>query len=212
MRERQVRNFLTTLLFSQGVPMIAGGDEIARSQSGNNNGYCQENELTWYDWNLDERRNKLLKFTTNLVALRRSHPNLHRRNVFQDRTIRNSVVRDIACYSTDGNEMPEETWTTAWVCSVGLMLNGKTLQISDEEGRPIEDDSFLLLVNASHEDIEFTLPSPPNGSPWMQLLNTENIDDHFEENKASEKVIVGGRTMMIFYDRCTSNPEKQSKP
>ena len=95
---------------------------------------------------------------------------------------------------------------------MGLMLNGKTLQISDEEGRPIEDDSFLLLVNASHEGVEFTLPSPPNGSPWMQLLNTKNIDDPFEENKASEKVIVGGRAMMIFYDRCTSNSEKHSKP
>jgi isoamylase len=201
MRERQVRNFLTTLLFSQGVPMIAGGDEIARSQRGNNNAYCQDNEMTWYDWNLDERRRRLLEFTSKVVALRRSHPNLHRRKFFQDRTIRNSVVRDIAWYAADGNEMPSEAWNTAWVQSMGVMLNGKTLQISDEDGNPIKDESFLLLVNASPEGVEFTLPPPPNGSPWSQIIDTENIDNPFEEEKTSEKVIVGGRSMMVFCDR-----------
>ncbi|WP_213804806.1 glycogen debranching protein GlgX [Granulicella sp. dw_53] len=200
MRERQTRNFLTTLLFSQGVPMIAGGDEIARSQRGNNNGYCQDNELTWYDWKLDERRTRLLEFTSRLVQMRRLHPNLHRRKFFQDRTVRNSVIRDIAWYSTDGNEMPEEAWNSGWVRSMGMMLNGKTLQISDDEGASVQDDSFLLFVNASHEGVEFTLPPPPNGSPWSHLINTENINDPFDFREANEKVIVGGRSMVVFCD------------
>jgi glycogen operon protein len=200
LRERQIRNFLATLLLSQGVPMISGGDEFSRSQRGNNNAYCQDNELTWYDWKLDDSRVRLMKFTRRLVKLRLAHPNLHRRKFFQDRTIRNSVVRDIAWYSADGNEMPESAWTTEWTRSMGLMLNGKTLHISDENGDPLEDDSFLILVNASHEGVEFTLPPPPNGAPWRMVMDTENIDDPFKSEAVGEKVIVGGRSMMLFSD------------
>jgi glycogen operon protein len=200
LRERQIRNFMATLLLSQGVPMIAGGDEFSRSQRGNNNGYCQDNELTWYDWKLDESRVRLMEFTRKLVKLRRTHPNLHRRKFFQDRTIRNSVVRDIAWYGADGNEMPESAWTAEWTRSLALMLNGKTLQTSDEEGNPLKDDSFLILVNASHEGVEFTLPAVPNGSPWRQVMDTENIDDPFKSASVGEKVIAGGRSMMLFSD------------
>jgi isoamylase len=200
LRERQTRNFLTTLLFSQGVPMLAGGDEIGRSQRGNNNGYCQDNELTWYDWKLDEPRSRLLEFTAKLIQIRRSHPNLHRRKFFQDRTVHNSIVRDIAWFGTDGAEMPDEAWTSAWVRSMGLMLNGKTLAISDDDGNPVKDDSFLLLVNASHEGVEFKLPAPPNGTPWSQLLSTENIEDPFGEIVLEETMIVGGRSMVVLHD------------
>ena len=200
LRERQIRNFLATLLLSQGVPMICGGDEFARSQRGNNNGYCQDNELTWYDWKLDESRVRLMDYTRKLVKLRRTHPNLHRRKFFQDRTIRNSVVRDIAWYSADGNEMPEEAWTTEWTRSMGVMLNGKTLQVSDEEGNPLKDDSFLIMVNASHEGVECKLPPVPNGSPWSLVMDTEDIDDPFKQAKVGEKVIMGGRSMMVFSD------------
>ena len=180
LRERQIRNFLATLLLSQGVPMICGGDEFARSQRGNNNGYCQDNELTWYDWKLDGPRVRLMEFTRKLVKLRLTHPNLHRRKFFQDRTIRNSVVRDIAWYGADGNEMPESAWTTEWTRSLAVMLNGKTLQTSDFEGNPLVDDSFLIMVNASHEGVEFTLPTVPNGTPWRHVMDTENIDDPFQ--------------------------------
>jgi len=200
MRERQIRNFLATLLLSQGVPMVCGGDEFARSQRGNNNGYCQDNELTWYDWKLDESRVRLMEFTRKLVKLRLTHPNLHRRKFFQDRTIRNSVVRDIAWYNADGREMPEEAWTTEWTRSMGLMLNGKTLQASDENGELLQDSSFLFLVNASHEGVEFKLPPVPNGAPWRQVMDTENIDDPFKAVKVGKKVIVGGRSMMVFSD------------
>ena len=200
LRERQMRNFLATLLLSQGVPMICGGDEFARSQRGNNNCYCQDNELTWYDWKLDDSRTRLMEFTRKLVKLRRAHPNLHRRKFFQDRTIRNSVIRDIAWYGADGKEMPEEAWSTGWALSLGLMLNGRTLQASDGDGNPLMDDSFLILVNAFHEGVEFTLPPVPNGSPWRQVVDTENIDDPFHMADVAEKVIVGPRSMMVFSD------------
>jgi glycogen operon protein len=180
--------------------MICGGDEFARSQRGNNNGYCQDNELTWYDWKLDESRVRLMEFTRKLVKLRLTHPNLHRRKFFQDRTIRNSVQRDIAWYGADGNEMPESAWTTEWTRSMALMLNGKTLQVADENGDPLVDDSFLILVNAFHEGVEFILPPVPNGSPWTQVMDTENIDDPFKRAKVGGKVIVGGRSMMVFSD------------
>jgi len=203
LRERQMRNFLVTLILSQGVPMLCGGDEFARSQNGNNNGYCQDNELTWHNWSLSPSRDRLLEFTSKLINLRRNHPNLHRRKFFQDRVIRGSVVRDIAWCNTDGNELSEEAWATDWNRSLALLLNGKTLAVTDEDGCPIVDDSFLLLVNAAAEGVEFTLCEPPAGTLWTQVLNTENIDDPFAAAEIGEKVIVGGRSMRVFRD---SNP------
>jgi glycogen operon protein len=200
MRERQMRNFLATLILSQGVPMLCGGDEFARSQHGNNNGYCQDNELTWFNWKLSPARERLLEFTAKLIHLRRDHPNLHRRKFFQDRVIRGSVVRDIAWYNTDGGELDEAAWTTDWNRSLALMLNGKTLAITDEDGCPIVDDSFLILVNASAEGVEFTLPEPPAASPWTQVLDTENLDDPFAAAEIGDKVIVGGRAVRVFGD------------
>ncbi len=200
LRERQMRNLLATLMLSQGVPMLAGGDEVARSQLGNNNAYCQDNELTWYDWNLDPPRRRLMEYTGKLIQLRRAHPNLHRRRFFQDRQIRGSVVRDIAWYSTDGGEFSDDDWNAGWNRSLGLMLNGRTLEVSDEEGNKVEDDSFLILINASAEGVEFTLPPPPNGSPWKLVLKTENIDDPFAEEALETKIIVGGRALVLLSD------------
>ncbi|HEX4652391.1 MAG TPA: glycogen debranching protein GlgX [Granulicella sp.] len=213
LRERQTRNFLTTLLLSQGVPMLTGGDEFARSQRGNNNAYCQDNELTWYDWKLDPPRQRLLDFTAKLIHLRRSHPNLHRRKFFQDRVIRSRpegapgqdgaptrIISDIAWYSTDGKLFSEDAWNTEWNRSLAMMLNGKTLQVTDEEGRPVHDDSFLLMVNAAHEGVEFTLPPYPNGNPWRHLIDTENVDDPFSPADLGPKVILGGRSMMVLTD------------
>ena len=200
LRERQMRNFLTTLMLSQGVPMIAGGDEFARSQKGNNNCYCQDNELTWNDWQLDGPRKRLLEFTSRLIYLRRNHFNLHRRRFFQDRTIHGSVVRDIAWYGVDGNEIPEQSWNEVWNRSIGVMLNGKTLGAMDEDGSALDDDSFLVLVNAAHEGVEYVLPEPPNKMPWRQVIDTENIDDPFFEAEVGEKAIVGGRSIRVYSD------------
>jgi glycogen operon protein len=189
--------------------MLAGGDEVARSQRGNNNAFCQDNELTWYDWNLDAPRKRLMEFTGKLIQLRLKHPNLHRRKFFQDRTIRGSVVRDIAWYNTNGEEFDDANWTTTWNRSLGLMLNGKTLGYPDEQGKPIEDDSFLILINAYHEGVEFTLPPPPNGNPWKFCMRTENIDDPFAEEDLGDKVIVGGRSLVLLSDGSESPQTKQ---
>jgi glycogen operon protein len=180
--------------------MLCGGDELARSQNGNNNTYCQDNELAWFNWKLTPAEERLRDFTAKLIHLRRDHPNLHRRKFFQDRVIRGSVVRDIAWYNTDGNELGEEAWTTAWNRSLALMLNGKTLAITDEEGNPISDDCFLILVNAAAEGVEFKLPEPPASTPWIQVLNTENIEDPFAAEELGDAVIVGGRALRVFCD------------
>jgi isoamylase len=114
--------------------------------------------------------------------------------------IRGSVERDIAWYSTDGKEFSDEAWNTAWNRALALMYNGKTLQITDEDGQPIIDHSFLILVNAAHEGVEFTLPPPPAGTLWKQVLDTENIDDPFAKARPKKKVILGGRAMRVFRD------------
>lgn len=187
--------------------MVTGGDEVARSQRGNNNGYCQDNELTWFDWKLDARRQRLLNFTRKLIQLRLTHPNLHRRKFFQDREIRKKgdgslvrVVKDVAWFNPDGYEVSDEAWNAEWSRAIALLLNGQTLQVSNDDGEWIIDDSFLLLVNAAHEGVEFTLPSSPSGRPWNQVIDTENVDDPFARDQAGERVIVGGRTLKLFSD------------
>ncbi len=200
MRERQMRNFLTTLMLSQGVPMLAGGDEIARSQQGNNNCYCQDNELTWHDWNLDDPRKRLLAFTSKLIKLRKDHPNLHRRKFFQDSSIRGSLVRDVAWLGTDGNEVSDESWNSPWNKSIAVMYNGRTIQAMDEDGAPIVDDSFLIIVNASDQGVEYTLPEAPGKNPWRQVLDTESIQDPFCEAEMHDKAIVGGRAVRVYSD------------
>jgi isoamylase len=206
-RERQMRNFLATLMLSQGVPMLTGGDEIARSQMGNNNTYCQDSELSWMDWNLDERRRRLREFTCRIIRLRLKHPNLHRRKFFQDREIRRRsdgslvlVEKDAAWINPDGNEVSDAAWNAQWSRAIALLLNGCTLQSTDENGEWIIDDSFLLLVNAAHQGVEFTLPQSQRGKPWQQIMNTENIDNPFIAKPVSGSVIVGGRAMKLLSD------------
>jgi len=204
MRERQVRNFLATLLLSQGVPMLTGGDEFARSQRGNNNAYCQDCKLTWFDWKLSEPRQRLLDFTSRLIHFRLAHPNLHRRKFFQDREIRHkngsTVVHDVAWFNPDGNRVSDEVWSAGWMRSIGLLLNGQTLRITDEEGRPIIDDSFLIIVNAAESGVEFTLPPSVNSNGWCLVMDTENIEDPFVHAKVGEKVIAGGRSLKLLSD------------
>jgi glycogen operon protein len=192
-----MRNLLATLLLSQGVPMISGGDEIARSQGGNNNAYCQDDEISWYDWNLDEPRKRLLDFTSRLIHFRKDHPNLHRRKFFQDRQVRNSSERDIAWYGTNGKELGADCWEQGWQKSVAMLLNGTTLAVSDVEGNPVVDDTFLILFNAFHEGVEFALPGAPSGGGWQRVLNTEDLDNPFSEEQMQGSVIVGGRSVVL---------------
>ena len=201
-REKQMRNFLATLMLSQGVPMLTGGDEVARSQQGNNNAFCQDDELTWYDWNLDDPRRRLMEFTGKLIQLRLKHPNLHRRKFFQDRPIRGTdkVAQDIAWYNANGNQFSDADWEATNNLSLGLVLNGKTLGYMDEEGKDIIDDSFMILINAYHEGVEFTLPHPPGKTPWRHILNTDNIEDPFKEAEFGPKIIIPGRALILLSD------------
>ncbi len=176
LRDRQKRNFLATLLFSQGAPMICGGDEIDRGQDGNNNAYCQDNASTWFNWNLNERRESLMKFTKKLIQVRREHPNLRRRKFYQDRAIRGSAVKDIVWLRTDGQEMTDEEWTSGWVRCIGVMLNGETLGDYDEGGSLVIDDTFLLLLNCHHEHIDFHVPPTPGGGIWCVMIDTNEPD------------------------------------
>jgi isoamylase len=208
LRECQIRNFLATLILSQGVPLLAGGDEVARSQRGNNC-YCQDNELTWFDWDLDGSRKRLRDLTSQIIHPRLSHPNLHRRKFFQDREIRkktgNTIIHDIAWYNQDGHRVGDDVWNAGWSRSIGLLLNGQTLQVTNEEGHPITDDSFLLLVNASHEGVEFTLPPPLAGSHRSQVIDTENIDSPFSKVGVGDKVILGGRSLKLLSDEAAQS-------
>ena len=180
LRARQKRSLLLMLLLSQGVPMICGGDEIGRTQRGNNNAYAQDNEISWYDWNLDAKQQELLEFTSKLVEIRRSHPNLHRRKFFQDRAIDpgtpdreidGQTQPDVTWLRPDGGEMTPEEWHQGWVRCIGLKLNGRTLDDVNGVGEPIIDDSFMLLFNPHHEPIQFYMAE--RGSSWEVLLDSQ---------------------------------------
>ena len=180
-RARQQRNMLTTLLLSQGVPMICGGDEIGRTQNGNNNAYAQDNETTWHPWNLDEEQQSLLEFTRLLVRMRKEHPNFHRRKFFQDRSIdpgkairktNGHTPRDITWLRPDGGEMTESEWHAGWIRCLGVHLSGLMLDDVSSAGDPITDDDFLLLLNAHSEAIRFSLPQNYNGKPWEMWIDT----------------------------------------
>ncbi len=163
LRERQRRNFLTSLLLSQGVPMLLAGDELGRTQLGNNNAYCQDNEISWVDWELDEERAALLDFISAIVALRRQHPVFRRRTFFQGQAVHGSV-KDIGWFTPDGTEMDEAEWQAPDVSTLGVFLNGEEIPDQDPRGGRIVDDSFMLLLNGGGEPALFKLP----GAPWAK--------------------------------------------
>jgi isoamylase len=172
LRERQKRNFLATLLLSQGVPMIAHGDELGRTQQGNNNVYCQDNELSWIDWTAAREHEVLTEFTARLAALRREHPVFRRQRFFQGRPIRGSSMHDIAWLRPDGRHMTERDWTAELAPTIAIFLNGRGIPDRNQIGERIVDDSFLLLINAHHEPVTFTLPSESYGRGWEIVLDT----------------------------------------
>jgi len=172
LRERQKRNFLTLLFLSQGVPMLCGGDEIGRTQKGNNNAYCQDNQLSWFDWKLDHTQLELLAFVRSLIALRKKHPVLRRRRFFQGRHIRGSEVKDLSWFRPDGKEMTDHDWNAGYSKSLTLRLAGDAIDESDAKGRPIVDDTLLILLNAHHTPLAFTLPAHKSGIRWCPLLDT----------------------------------------
>jgi len=172
LRARQMRNFMTTLLVSSGVPMILHGDEIARTQDGNNNVYCQDNEIAWQPWDLSDEQQAMLDWTKRVIRLRREHAVLRRRNFFRGRPIRGGDMKDILWVRPDGREMSEAEWQDAGVRAVGVYLAGQASDITDDAGQLIIGDSMLLLFNTSDRALTFTLPQVNHGSVWRLALDS----------------------------------------
>jgi len=172
LRRRQRRNFLATLLLSQGVPMLLAGDVIGQTQRGNNNAYCQDNDISWLNWELSPDDRNLLSFAQLMIALRTKHPVFHRRKFFQGRAIKGANVTDILWLHPDGKEMTDDEWKSNSARCLGLFLAGDGLDEVDEQARPIQDETFLVLMNANHEPIPFTMPLPPAGTSWVPLVDT----------------------------------------
>ena len=172
LRARQQRNMLATLLLSQGVPMICGGDEIGRTQQGNNNAYCQDNDISWFNWDISTTEQALFAFTSALIMLRAAHPVFRRRQFFQGRSIYGADIKDLSWFRPDGEEMTEDDWKQGYVRCLGVRLAGDRIEEKDHLGNPIHDDTFLLLINAHHEPIRFTLPPHPANLQWQLVLDT----------------------------------------
>ncbi len=171
LRRKQQRNFLTTLFVSQGVPMLLGGDEFGRTQGGNNNAYCQDNEVSWFNWEHSDDQKRQLEFTRRLIRLRKEHPIFRRPKFFQGRRIRGSEIKDVMWFNPGGNEMDEEEWASPFVRCLGMLLSGDSADVVNFQNEPVHDETFLLLINAHFEPIQFVLPGVEN-LEWELILDT----------------------------------------
>ncbi|MEP6603005.1 MAG: glycogen debranching protein GlgX [Spartobacteria bacterium] len=211
LRRKQRRNFLTTLFLSQGVPMLCAGDEFARTQNGNNNAYCQDNELSWLSWERSEEQNRLFEFTRRLIQLRKDHSVFRRPKFFQGRRIRGSETKDVMWFNPGANEMSEEEWASPFVRCLGMLLSGDSVDVLTFQGEPIRDDTFLLLLNAHHEAIPFLLPGLEN-LEWELLLNTAEEDGFLSEPKkfsSGEDVDLAERSTYLL--RLTSGEQARAR-
>jgi glycogen operon protein len=175
LRAQQQRNFLATLLLSQGVPMICGGDEVGRTQHGNNNGYCQDNEISWFDWeNIDE---DLLSFTRRVLEYRKEHRIFRRRRWFLGRPLHGMEVKDVAWFTPSATEMSDDDWAQGFAKSLAVFFSGHAITTPDAQGERIVDDDFYLVFNASHESVEFTIPDERFGKRWRRDIDTAALGD-----------------------------------
>lgn len=197
LRERQKRNLLATLLLSLGVPMISGGDELGRTQRGNNNAYCQDNEVSWYPWELDEGKRAFLEFTKRVVRLWHSQPVLWRRKFFQGRPIRGSGIKDILWLDPGGQEMIDRSWNTPPVLTLGVRLAGDTGEV-DEVGQPIVGDTLLVLLNAKEEGVSFLLPGEEPDMQWEKLLDTAHPEAPSESFAPGKPYPLEDRNLVVF--------------
>ncbi|WP_282943756.1 glycogen debranching protein GlgX [Cellulomonas endometrii] len=224
LRGRQQRNFLTTLLLSQGVPMIAHGDELGRTQQGNNNVYCQDDELSWVDWELDDARTTLLDFARRVVHLRRDHPVFRRRRFFAGAPERGgeSDLRDIAWLTPGGQHMSDAQWQEEFARAVMVFLNGDAIAEPDLRGEEIVDDSFLVLFNAQPEPTTFTLPDAEYGETWTVALDTDHQYEVGDQVKHGAEVRLEHRSTVVLMrpptqaidpvTQAPSEPERQAQP
>jgi glycogen operon protein len=172
LRDRQTRNFIATLLLSHGVPMVMAGDELRRTQCGNNNAYCQDNELSWLDWELDDRGRDQHDFVRRVIAIRREHPVFRRPTFLTGKEHEDSGAPDIWWFRSDGRAMTRADWERGDALSAGAFLNGSEIDVQTQEGEPVVDDSFLVLFNAWHDPLSFRLPPARFGRRWALELST----------------------------------------
>jgi len=202
LRARQRRNFLATLLFSQGVPMIVAGDEMGRTQHGNNNAYCQDNETSWLNWNLTDEDRELFNFVRRLIRIRKAHPVLRRRAFFRGARVAGGGVKDIQWLKPDGAEMSEEEWQQSFARCLGMYLAGEGLDEVDDRGRPLRDVNFLVLLNAHHERIDFVLPGLHPNSRWWFDLDTGRPDEavRSRDYAAGQSYPLEGRSFVVLIE------------
>jgi isoamylase len=198
LREQQKRNLMASLLLSVGVPMISGGDEMGRTQQGNNNAYCQDNEISWTPWDLSLEQQQFLAFTRRLIRFRRSQPALQRRKYFHGRSIRGAEAKDIYWLDATGREMTDEAWNAPSVHSLGILMVGNVLDEVDERGRQVRGDTMLILLNAHADTVEFALPAASEGTAWMRALDTiaPRVEECAYEGGATYPL--QGRTLAAF--------------
>jgi isoamylase len=200
LREQQKRNFLTTLFLSQGVPMLLHGDELGRTQNGNNNVYAQDNELAWVDWERAKDFEVLTEFVSRLAKLRAEHPVFRRRRFFNGKPVRGSAIEDIAWFTPAGEQMDQEDWDSAFAKSVTVFLNGDGIREPDERGEEVKDESFFLVFNGHHDPIEFTLPDLGAGERWQVEVDTASPmlgDAEVQSAKTGEPFEVDARSVRV---------------
>ena len=231
LRARQKRNFLTTLLLSQGVPMICGGDELGRTQRGNNNAYCQDNETSWFDWALAPADRDLLEFVRRLIRFRRDHPVLRRRRFLLGKSTRSDGIGDVTWFGPDGREMTGEAWSRSSAQCLGMRLAGDAIDETDERGGRIVDDTLLILVNAHDREAPFTLPGPSSGpgrgldpgASWTRVLDTAEPAAGTTDIRAGDAHALPARSLVVFLSprsgafrgrspRVTTNHGQSSRP
>jgi len=195
LREKRKRAFLATLLLSQGVPMISHGDEYGRTQMGNNNVYCQDNELSWFNWQWSDMQKAFFDFTCQLIELRKNQPVLHRRRFFKGRRIRGTGVRDIRWLNTEGTDMSDKQWDVSFIRCMGMLLNGEHINEVNECGEPVKDDILLLLVNSYWDKIDFVLPNTELSPKWEILINTHNTKNNRE--LVSGHITIADRSLIL---------------
>ena len=197
-RHRQQRNFITTLFLSQGVPMLLHGDEMGRTQQGNNNTYAQDSEISWVHW--DDADESLINFTALVSELRAKHPVFRRKRFFTGRPVKRAEgepLRDVEWLNTDATPMTDNDWESDFVKSIGMFLNGDGIRARDGRGQPITDSNFLLYFNASEEGVDFVIPSAEYGAQWDLVLNTENATEPEGTFAAGDTITVGGRSVIV---------------
>lgn len=191
--------------------MLLGGDEIGRTQQGNNNAYCQDNEISWLNWNRDENQNQFFEFAKRLIQFRKDHPVFRRPKFFYGRRNHDSEIRDVMWFNPGGNEMSEEEWASPFARCLGMLLSGDTADIVNFEGQPVRDGTFLLLINSHHEPIQFVLPGQEHLG-WELILDTTNEEGFLREPRgfaSGDDVDLGDRTACLL--RLTSGEQAKAR-